>query len=379
MSELFLSAILRKLRPPYAQPARVIYGFSATEPANYGLTLEIPDGAPLVAPGDGVVDTIALLGGKWRNDTGVVRTRAIRIDHGKGVKTWVHGVASVAAAYGPVTRGSLLGTAQGPQVFFGIEQNGVFQDPTHVNSTFGIQDDFLNYGKARLVRQAPDVITNTFTDIVSLLASGVRYFFPPAPQQVLFNLDFNGQNTKTGPAAAGAEGDTWYIVAPLDFTPTPSTGYYGYGNCPGGTSFPAPQGFFLNDYRGVATKVFFERILLTANSGVSAFFDPMLSSWVGGYSGITPLVNGFSLRNLPSGTYDVYAYTNGGVTTDTTTVYFSADDGVPTPQVATPTVATAWIEGSNYLKDTLTVQNRGRITLMVYGYLAGVQVIRTSV
>ena len=378
MSELFLSAILRKLRPPYALPVKVAFGFSAVEPKNYGLTLAISDGAPLVCPGDGSVDLIANLGGKWRNDSGgIIRSNAVRIDHGKGIKTWVQGLTTITCGYGPITRGVQIGTAQGPNVFFSVEHNGVFQDPAFINPTFGIQDGYLNFGKARMIRQAPDIITKTFTNIASLIGSGVRYFFPPVPQQVLVSIDFNGQGNKNGAAVVGSTGDVWHTVQPLDFEPTASSGYYGY--CYGGTSFPADLGFFLNDYRGSSTKVFFERLLLTAASGISSFFDPMLSSWVGGYSGVTPLINGFSIRTLPRGTYDVYAYSNGGVTSDPTTVYFSADAGLPVPQTATPTLTTNWVEGGNYLKSTLTVVDRGSITLMAYGYLAGVQVLRTAV
>lgn len=379
MSELFLSAILRKLRPPYPLPARVVYGFSATEPVNYGVTLEIPDGDPLVASGDGVVDLISNLGGRWRNDSDtLIRAMAVRIDHGKGVKTWIHGLGTITCGYGPITRGQQVGTAQGPRVFFGIEQSGKLQDPTHVSAAFAIQDGFLNFGKARMVRQAPDVITGALTSIVSFFAAGIRYFFPPVPSQVLFNLDFNGQNAKIGAAVAGAEGDAWNAIEAIDFTPSGSSGY-GYGYCPGGTVFPAPMGYFLNDYRGQPSKVFFERLALTGSSGISPFFDPMLSAWVGGYSGMTPLVNSFSIRNLPGGSYTIYVYANGGLTAAGSSVYYSADSGAPSGQNIMTTVATDWVEGGNYMASTLVVQNRGKINITVYGYLSGVQILRVAV
>ncbi len=379
MSELHLSAILRKLRPPCLNPVRVVYGFSRQEPLNYGLTLSVDEGTPLIAPGDGVVDVISLIGGKWRSDLGAVRLTGVRIDHGRGLKTWVHGIGTPTTNYGPITRGQQLGLAGSTQVFFGVEHNGVFQDPTHINPSFTIQDGFLNYGKSSKIRQAPDLVTTIFTDISSIFASGIRYFFPPTPTKVQFNLDFNGQGTKFGPAVAGSDGDLWQPISPMDFWPIPvSPGYY-YGFCAGGFTFQGPQGFFLNDYQGAPTKVYFERIMLTAASGISPFFDPMLSSWVGGYSGMSALVNAFAIRNLPAGVYDVYVYTNGGVTADPTTVYFSADDGTPTPQTATPTVVADWVQGGNYLHATLTVQSRGKITILTYGYLAGVQVIRASV
>ena len=379
MSQLHLSSILRKLRPPCVDPVRVVYRFSRQEPANYGLTLSLDVGTPLIAPGDGVVDLIASIGGKWRSDLGTRRMTAVRIDHGLGLKTWLHGIGTINARYGPITRGELLGLAGISQIFFAVEQNGVLQDPTHINPAFGVQDGFLNYGKTSKIRQAPDIITTVFSDISSMLASGIRYFFPPTPGMVQFNLDFNGQGTKTGSAVVGAEGDQWQPILPLDFAPIPVSPGSSYGFCAGGMTFPAAQGFFLDDYQGRSSKVYFERILLTAAAGVSPFFDQMLSSWVGGYSGAVALVNAFSIRNLPSGAYDVYAYTNGGATTDQTTVYFSADEGTPVPQTATPTVTADWVDGGNYLHAALTVEHRGKITILAYGYLAGIQVIRALI
>ena len=374
MSELFLSTIFRRLRPPYTLPAKVVYGFSATEPVNYGLTLEVPTGAPLIAAGDGLVDLISLIGGKWRSAAGtIIRSTAVRIDHGKGVKTWVHGLATIGCGYGPITRGTQIGTAQGPCIFFGVEHNGKLQNPAIINPNFGIQDGFLNQGKQRLVRQAPDTITKVFSDIHSLIGSGVRYFFPPFPQQVLFNLDFNGNGTKSGAAVMGSASDVWQVVNPLDFAPLPMPGYY---NCYGGTFFPAEQGFFINDYSGARSVVYFERHVLTASSGTNSFFDPMLSTWVGGSP---PILNSFSIRNLPGGVYSVYVYTNGGTTSEASTIFAAADFSVPISQTATPVALPQWIEGGNYVKFSLTVSNRGSVTIAVYGYLAGLQALRTAV
>jgi hypothetical protein len=340
------------------------------------LTLAIPAGQSIVAPGDGTVDLITVLGAKWRNDLGLVRSLAVRIDHGCGIKTYVHGLSRVAARYGPITRGALLGTTAQNQVFFGVEYNGVLQDPTHINKYFGVMDGAISYQKERKLHQAPDLLTTAVSLIESLLWQGIRYFIPPAPVPVLFDLDFNGSGNKNGPAVVGTSGDVWHVVPALDFSPLSNSGYYSY-YCYGGVLFPATQGFFLNNFNGQATKVWFERGILSAAAGQTAFFDSMLSSWVGGYNGITPRLNSFSLRNLPSGTYDLYLYANGGATADDTAFYCSVNHAVPTVKVATPTATAAWVEDANYVKfGNLVLPAKSSITVSAYGYLAGLQLQR---
>ena len=374
--------ILKKLRPPYTQPVQVAYSFSRTAPTNYGLTLSIPAGQKLVAPGDGTVDLVTTLGAKWRNDLGLVRALVVRIDHGYGVKTYVHGLSEVAVQYGPVKRGALLGLAAQNQVFFGVEYDGVLQDPTHINKHFGIMDGAIGFQKERKLHQAPDLLTTAVSLIESLLWEGIRYFIPLTPIPVLFDLDFNGLRNKSGPAVVGAPGDVWNVIPAVDFAPVVNGNtYYGYlyyaYYCYGGVTFPASQGFFLNDFNGQATKVWFERGILTAAAGQTPFFDPMLSSWVGGYNGITPRLNSFTLRNLPAGTYDLYIYSNGGATVASSTFYCSVNHAVPTVKTATPTVMPAFVEDANYVKfAALVVPSKGNITVSAYGYLAGLQLQR---
>jgi hypothetical protein len=366
-------SILKRLRPPYTQPVKVAYGFSRSAPTNYGLTLAIPAGQPLVSPGDGTVELITVMGAKWRNDLGLVRSLAVRIDHGSGVKTYIHGLSQVAVHYGPITRGTLLGLAAQDQVFFGVEYDGALQDPTHINRYFGLMDGDLGYQKASKLHQAPDLITTAVSLIESLLWQGIRYFIPPTPVPVLFNLDFNGAGDKSGAAVVGSPGDVWNAIPAMDFGAL--TNYY---NCYGGVKFPSSQGFFLNDLNGQATKVWFQRGVLTAAAGQTPFFDPMLSTWVGGYTGITPLVNSFTLRNLPAGTYDLYVYANGGATNDSSTFYSSVDSAPPSIKTATPTLTAEWVEDANYVHfDSLAVPAKGSVTVAVYGYLAGLQLIRT--
>ena len=340
-----------------------------------GLTLAVNVGQALVAPGDGTVDQVIPVGARWRNDIGLMRAMSVRIDHGFGIKTYIHGLQA-AARYGTVTRGQQLGTASHSQIFFAVELDGKLVDPSSLSSYFGLLDGFLVYGKANNLRQAPDLVTTLVSLIQSLIYQGVRYFIPPVPVPVLFNLDFNGAGDKSGAAVVGDYSDVWNVVAAIDFSPL-AYGYGYYGVCYGGVTFPATQGFFLNDYRGTATKVYFERGLLTAAAGTTAFFDPMLSSWVGGYTGITPRLNSFTIRNLPAGTYDLYLYSNGGTTTDVTTFYCAVDGGIPTSKVATPTVATDWVEDENYVKfGSLVVAQKGSVTVSAYGYLAGLQLQR---
>ena len=371
------TAVLHKLRPPYTQPVKVVYAFSRTEPANWGHVLAVGKGQPLVAAGDGVVDKIDYLESKWHTDAGVVRCLAIRIDHGSGIKTWLHGFATSLVGHGPVTRGQLLGYACQDRVFFGVESAGQLQDPASINQHFGLLDGWLNYQKGANLRQAPDVLERTRTTVRSLLWKGLRHFVPARPTPVRFNLDFNGGNDKAGSAVVGAFKDVWQSIPALDYAPVYN--YYGTYNdyCADGALHQGKMGFFLHDYRGTQTKVYFERGVMTSAAGHSDFFDPMLSSWVGGYTGIIPVLNSFTIRNLPSGTYALYLYSNGGTTTDVTTFYVSVNHGSYQAKTCVPTTTAAWEENENYAKfSPLAVPTAGDISVVAHGYLAGLQLDR---
>jgi len=370
------SAILRKLRPPFIQATKVIYPFARIKPINLGLTLQVMLGQPIVAAGDGVVELIAPSKALWRNDVGV-NSVVVRIDHGLGIKTLVHGLTTVTAQYGAVSRGQLLGYAAQTQVFFAVEYNGTFQNPTSINQHFGLMSGSLGFQKQGDLRQAPDLVTTAVTLIQSLLWRGIRYFIPSAPIPVLFNLDFNGQGNKTGLARVGfTSADLWNVITALDFAPIPVAPGYGY--CAGGVTFPATMGLFLNDFHGFPTKVFLERGLLTASAGLAAFFDPMLSSWIGGYAGASPKLNSFTIRNLPKGTYDVYVYANGGATAQLSTVYLSVNGGIPLVQTINTTGTADWVENGNYAHSQQVIPVAGQLTFAVYGYLSGVQLLRTA-
>jgi hypothetical protein len=324
-----------------------------------------------------VVDLASSAAPGWRyRNPATRRTTAVRIDHGLGVKTYVHGVIPALTLGAKVTRGQLLGHSASGEVFFAIEVAGSMLNPAAVNGFFVPRDGAIFYEQANFIRQAPTTIRQTATADRMLLYSGQQYILPGEVAAVRFNLNFNGSNDKSGAAVAGVDADVWQDVAPVFFGITGYSNFCAYT----ATLFSAEQGFFLNDYRGQKTKVYFERGSLTSNAGTSAFFDPMLSSWIGGYSGMTPLENTFTLRNLPGGTYRLYLYANGGTTTDPSTFYVAVDGGSPVPQTNAPTLATDWVENENYVRfDSLAVSNHGRIEVRVYGYLSGLQLERTAV
>jgi hypothetical protein len=115
--------------------------------------------------------------------------------------------------------------------------------------------------------------------------------------------------------------------------------------------------------------------VLTAASGVTPTFDPMLSTWVGGVG----LRNGFTIRNLPPGTYVVYVYV-GGPVGNTTAVYFSLNGDLPLYSPTITTVAdSTWVEDENYVKAVVTLAIGSQLTILVNGFLSGVQILRTSV
>ena len=75
----------------------------------------------------------------------------------------------------------------------------------------------------------------------------------------------------------------------------------------------------LRDSNGNRSVIKLERVEpLTADAGAGAEFDPMLSTWVGGFDGfMVPVSNTFRLTSIPPGAYNLYLYASpAGAPTD---------------------------------------------------------------
>jgi hypothetical protein len=366
--------VLRQLRPPYAGTARVVYGFQRSTPQNFGYTLAIPAGEEIIAPGDGTVDLVQVLPVRWRYTQAPLKggSTAIRINHGHGVKTWIHGIGTTQPSLGAVTRGTVLGTCAYGELFFAVEVYGSMANPGRVNLFFGPRNGFLFSGQATALRPAPNVATQFVSTLTQLIQSGIRYFMP---QTFLVNVDFNGDGTKSGPAATGvAADDFWNVAVPLAsaFSQT----YYAYACGPLSYTYNVNPTVDLRDYRGRASAIKLRRVVEDSFFGSSAEFDPMLGTYIGGYSGMTPRETTFDIRGLPPGPVTVYAYANQESGGNATTFSLSVNGGSPQVLVNLTTATEGWVENYNYVKFQTALGVNDYLTLQALGFISGLQITR---
>jgi len=392
MSEIALtsaqSKILHRLRPPSARPLYVAYAYAREHQINAGITFRLEPGEQAVAPGAGKVVVVSLRWASWQHSPGDLESKhsyQVTIDHGQGVWTVVAGMADLSAAVKEgllIERGTVMGTLVTDECFFQVAVNREVKNPVKINRHFKTFDARYVPGQQRFLRAAADFITRTLNEGIEAVLVAGRHFFENIRQRWLLtlNVDFNGNGSKSGAAAAGETGDFWNVYAAGAFTATPSGSYgYGYGYyyyyysyCSGVTFNTTPQ-VFLRTAGNVLSTIWLERIANASGaSGSSAWFDPMLSTYIGGAGE----ENFFAVRGLPAATYDLYVYGNDGTVPNTTTVYVAVDNGTPQVKQTAPTVTPAFIENANYVRFQIVTQSGSTVSVKVYGYLAGLQLIR---
>jgi hypothetical protein len=282
------------------------------------------------------------------------------------------------AALGPtITRGQVLGYPASGEVFFAIEIDRTFVNPAAVNEFFAPRDGSIFYQQPNFISQAPAVVKQLISTVSEVLYSGLNYFVPAPSPLVLVNIDFNGDGTKKGLAAVGSgDDDYWNVYDPIDFYTSAYACAYYYPTPTFGAIFNAPMLVPLKDYQQRARKIYLERVApLSAVSGVAASWDAMLGTWIGGYSGITPYVNTFKLRGLPSGNYTLYLYSDQGTVPSVS--YFQVTVGTTTLTGNTnPTGALSFLENDNYVAFDLSLGYRSVVEITASGYLAGLQIRR---
>lgn len=369
--------VLRRLRSPSARTALILFGYAREGRTNPGVTFQFQDGEPPVAAGDGKIVAIVQRYASWAHSPGDLDTLhsfEVTIDHGQGVWTVTAGLLSLGANVKQglyVSRGDVLGTLISNECFFQVAVVNSLQNPNYVNRHFKPFDGKYVTGQQRRLRNAPDFILRDLSDgIRQVITSGLHYFENIRQRWSLrISVDFNGDGTKTGPAAIGALGDYWNVYAAGAFVRT-FIGYYYYYGCTGYVFNPNPQ-VFLSDSKGVPSVVWLERLTDASSAhGQSSWFDPMLSTYIGG-SGEE---NFFAIRGLPRGTYELYVYSNDGAPT---TFYVAVDNGTPQTATNNPTGIPAFIEGSNYVHFQVVVASGSIVSVKVNGYLAGLQLTRT--
>lgn len=381
-----VKGILRRLRPPCSRAIGLHFPYTFDQRVNPGITVAFPANESVIACGNGTVVATQSVKPFWAFSAGSAHgsknSYQVVIDHGSDVRTVLHGMSSVVVRVGQaVSRGDVLGTPETDEVFMAVLFQGNAYDPQSINRHFKVQNGNVIVGQGGLLRYAPDFKVRDLSDnIFSTLVDGWRYFVNDdcSMPNVLVNIDFNGAGTKTGVAANGiAATDFWNVYTPISFDQMVVTKGGGYGSGCVGIEFTNDPVVYLVDYAQLETPIWFERQFMVSNAGTSVRFDPMLSTWAGGYNAGTPYENTFSLRDVPPGSYVLYLYANEGTAPDTSTFYVSVDGGAPTVKTNTPIGTSAFVNNRNYVQYPLTLATKGTIHIKCYGYIAGLQLKRS--
>jgi hypothetical protein len=204
-----------------------------------------------------------------------------------------------------------------------------------------------------------------------------RFFY--ASTAFLINIDFNGNagtdGAKIGPALVGiGSTDYWNSYDPVEFSSTDVTCLTGFGYSYGNVYSNQPY-LPLYNYDHKLSVASLQRVPpLLATAGTSTAFDVMLRRYVGG-PGVS---NTFNLRNVPFGDFILYVYSYYP-TAAATDVYASANGEAPVHKtLANSGVPATWMESVNYVAFPMTVGASHKVSLAVYGYLSGLQLIKTG-
>lgn len=389
-------SVMGRLRPPSSRPLRLVYDFSTEVYTNYGFTFELEAGEQPISPGDGTVGSVTRRYVKFKHTIGVLTgtpSYEITIIHGEGITSIVSGLASVSVQPGNyISRGDVLGIAMSREIFFGVSYNGEVFSPHELGRHWRFQGEYVP-GQAGKLRFAPDKLIRNFAGTVaSTLYGGIRFFIDTITgfKPLLVNVDFNGNGNKQGTAVLGiADDDYWNVYAAGAFNWLSNvnvcTYYYYYysstGWCGPTKVFNVSPQTWLMDYTGAKSPVWLERIAVaTAAAGTLANWDEMLSTWIGGFSGMTPEENFFSIRGLVAGSYRLCLYSDPMNRIPAIGSIFGAavDNGTPVWKTTVAAPATSFVENVNYVTYDLTVPAGSVITVKAYGYFDGLQVMRLT-
>lgn len=381
------------LRPPSSRPLKLLFGYSTEVYSNEGFTFQFEDGEAAICPGAGTVASVVRRFAKFKHTNSLLTgtpTYEVTIVHGHGIQTVVAGLASVSARPGnQIGRGDILGQPATNEVFFGVQYMRKTFNPNELGRHWWLQGEYVP-GQAGNLRQGPDKIIRNFAGtIFSTIYSGIRYFMDRVRgfKPLLVNIDFNGNSTKTGFAALGfTDADYWNVYTAGAFNWLSNLNgcyyyYYAYGACGPTKVFNKSPQTFLNDSTGVKSPVWLERVAAaTAASGTLSSWDAMLSTWIGGWTGVLPEENFFAIRGLTAGTYRLCLYANNISRTPPYNTTFGAavDNDPPVWKTTSLWPSATFQEGGNYVQYDLTVPAGSLISVKVYGYLDGLQIERLS-
>lgn len=375
--------IIASLRPPCAQNSTLKRGYSSS-PQHLGQVLVLPSTSePVIACANGTVTSITTKSntawGHSPGDLDVHKTLEVKFDNGGYISTVIHGLATASVVVGQyVTRGDTIGTAKTTEIFFQLFYRNSPLDPASYTAFFRGFDGGKVTGKARMLRAGPDFVTRAVSDTVSYILGGIRYFVDKycSKPPILVSVDFNGDGSKTGLGVVGFGGtDFWNVYTPVSYTATES--YTCYTN-PYSIIYSADPVVQLRDSNEDRSVVRLERVeTLTDDAGSSAEFDPMVSTWVGGFDGfLVPISNTFRLTSIPPGAYNLYLYASpAGAPTD---FYVAVNSASPTLKTAAcNTGLTSFVLDDNYVVYENMVLSEGDVlSISASGALAGLQLLR---
>jgi hypothetical protein len=289
----------------------------------------------------------------------------VEIDHVQGLVSTTAGLATLAVAVGQtVTRGQALGMPLTTEIFFQVLFDGKALDPTSVNRFFATYDCRYVPGKSQHFRPGPDGVPRPSEGVD--LYGNVIFYAPAVTSTYVAHVDFGGAGAKTGAGVVGSNADLWNVYTLTGFVAQVE---YGCGGAEG-LVFPVAPIFSLDHASGEELPLRLERLIEPAlgQTGTTAQFDSMLSTWIGGFDGPTPRETLFGLRQLPSGPVSLILYAHDA-SEFTVTV-----NGTPSVQSVAGGVATEFMDGVNYRRFDLVLPYRAHVTVSALGYLSGLSV-----
>jgi len=144
------------------------------------------------------------------------------------------------------------------------------------------------------------------------------------------------------------------------------------------TIYSADPAIPLRNSSGSRSVVRLERIdPLTADADAGSEFDPMLSTWVGGFDGfMVPITNHFRLTGVLPGSYNFYLYASpAGAPTD---FYVAVNSASPVLKTAacTPGLTNFVLDDNYVVYENLVLSEGDVLTFSASGALAGLQLLR---
>lgn len=373
--------VLDTLRAPSRYKSQILHNFATEGETCYGYVLRLDPNEPVLMPAQGKITSIRRVFADWPGLDEQYRSQFVyeaSIDLGSDITVVITGLSAVSALRGVVyARGTEIGNPFITDILFSLRINGNPVSPG-VNKWMSRQDERWVPGQGGSLRAAPDITERVPAGTgLQKLVNGIRYYYDSwTAGSFSINVDFNGSGNKTGLAASGiSASDYWNTFASGAFvyTTDPNACYCITYSGPVCGKIPnVPPATFLKAHNGKKTGVRLVRVAVaSADAGSAAYFDPMLSTWIG--SSLLA-ANEFSIEGLPSGNYTLHVYSAGPAVANSS---ITVTVGAPSTKTVTSIAGAYFLENSNYAKFTFTLASKQSVHLLCAGFLNGLQISRS--